>query len=189
MVFEFNKDNIINWARKYDEACSFNDRETEKRIKALLKKRRYLTQENLRDIMNWKSPRIRHYAYINDELFIKKRTQLSFETENERSRIESLLGQKGGLKGVGYPVASVILHFAFPEKYPIMDFRVIRSLGWDVKSEKYNFDYWQRYCCEIMRIKQRLGLSIRIIDKALWKYDKELHSRFNKCECDGPDKI
>jgi thermostable 8-oxoguanine DNA glycosylase len=186
--FEFNKNNIIEWARKYDETCTFNDRETEKRIKTLLEEQRYLTQENLRDIMNWKSPRIRRYAYKNDELIIKERTQYSFETENERSRIESLLGHKGGLRGVGYPVASVILHFAFPDKYPIIDFRVIRSL----KSRPFNLDqpsvysfgFWERYCEIIRNISKEYELCIRVIDKALWKFDKEKYSRSNKCLCD-----
>lgn len=63
---------------------------------------------------------------------------------DERVRIESLLGSRRGLKGVGYPVASTILHFAFPSSYAIMDFRVIQSLGWKQPSS-YTFDFWQRY--------------------------------------------
>jgi len=111
---------------------------------------------------------------------IKRITRESFETEDEKICIESLLGQQGGLKGVGYPVASTILHFAFPDEYPIMDFRVISSLGWN-KPSSYKFNFWDNYCKRIRYLSKKYGLSIRTVEKALWKFDKEQNSRFNKC--------
>jgi hypothetical protein len=98
---------------------------------------------------------------------IKEVTRLSLETECEEARIKLLTI----LKGVSWPVASVILHFAFPEKYPIMDFRAIWSLDWE-QPKSYNFDFWQKYCTEIRKISNETGLTIRQIDKALWQYSK-----------------
>jgi hypothetical protein len=180
-MFKFNKDKIVDWAQKYDECYGPDERDTEERIKDLLKRQRYLTRKDLRDIMNWKSPRIRNYANENTPAKIKRITLHCFETKDERNRVESLLGQKEGLRGVGYPVASTILHFAFPDKYPIMDFRVIRSLGME-QPLVYKFDLWDGYCKKIRNKSEKYGLCIRIVEKALWKFDKEQHSRFNKCQ-------
>ena len=181
MKLDITKDNIIYWSQKYDERYGLKNKDREEEIKNILIRQRYLTQENLRDIMYWKSPRIIHYADDNDPSMIKRITQFSFETENERRRIESLLGQKGGLRGVGWPVASTILHFAFPDKYPIMDFRVMRSLLGIKPVNK--FEPWESYCEKVRHISKTLGFPIRKVEKALWEFDKEQNLRSNKCEC------
>ncbi len=180
MKFIFSKDNIDKRAQKYEECYGSQNKDTEERIKYLLKRQRYLTRKNLWSIMDWKALRIRNYANENTLSMIKRKTRESFETEDEKIRIESLLGQKGGLRGVGYPVASTILHFAFPDMYPIMDFRVIRSLGWN-KPSSYKFNSWDNYCKRVRFLSKKYGLSIRTIEKSLWKFDKEQNSRFNKC--------
>ena len=74
------------------------------------------------------------------------------------------------LKGVSWAVASVILHFAFPSKYAIWDFRVMESLGWE---NRYDFNSWQKYCKRIREISKKYNLSVRTVEKALWKYSKE----------------
>lgn len=76
------------------------------------------------------------------------------------------------LDGVAMPVASVILHFAFPDKYSILDFRAIWALGWE-QPNKYTYDFWIRYCNQVKKLADGLGVSIRTIDKALWQYSKE----------------
>lgn len=73
-------------------------------------------------------------------------------------------------------VASAILHFAFPNKYPILDTRVLWSLGWE-QPKYYTFDFWQKYCNEIKGISEKVGENIRTIDKALWEYSKENQSK------------
>jgi hypothetical protein len=47
------------------------------------------------------------------------------KSRNEKMWIEILTI----LEGVNYSVASTLLHFAFPDQYPILDFRTIWSLG------------------------------------------------------------
>ena len=180
-MFKFNKNNILYWAQKYEDSYDPEDKSDEDRLKKIIKRQGYLTQNNLYDVLNWKSPRIRNYAKENVPPIIVKITRNSFGMEDDRSSIELLLGQKGGLRGVGYPVASTILHFAFPDKYPIMDFRVIRSLGIKQPSS-YKFDFWENYCKTMRGLSKKHRLSIRVVEKALWKFDKEQNSRFNKCD-------
>jgi hypothetical protein len=174
-----SKKNILKYANKYDEQYRDTKGEADEReIKRLLKKQRYLTRANLITIGDWKAPRARrHYSSMqncNDR--VKQISQFSFGTRDEKARIESL----DSLVGVGYPIASTILHFAFPHKYPIMDFRVIRSLGLKQPST-YKFDFWKGYCKKIQAISKKYSLSIRTVDKALWKYDELNSGRRRTC--------
>jgi hypothetical protein len=124
----------------------------------------------------WKSHRPKKHYESNDAGLIKETTELSFATEGEEERILKLIE----LKGVSWPVASAILHFAFPNKYPILDFRALWSLGWE-KPSAYSFKFWQKYCHEISQIAQQVNLSIRTVDKALWAYSKEKQPRLKPC--------
>lgn len=166
-----NKENILKYEQKYDKDYKQKSRKTEYRMKSLLKNQRYLTRENLITIGDWKAPRARrHFSNRqNRNHRVRKISQFSFNTRDERARIEYL----DSLLGVGYPMASTILHFAFPHKYPIMDFRVLHSL-WDMKKEdiRYDFGLWERYCNKIRAIAEKYNLTIRTVEKALWKYDK-----------------
>jgi hypothetical protein len=99
---------------------------------------------------------------------IKEITQFSFTAKNEEAKIRVLMV----LNGVSWPIASALLHFAFPSKYPILDFRAIWSLGWE-KPTVYSFDFWRSYCDKINTISQEVDLPIRTVDKALWEYSKQ----------------
>jgi len=177
IMMKINKKNILVYEKRYDADYKPKGRVVEEEMKRLLKKQRYLRREDLIRIGNWKSKRSkRHYENEeNDDLTVREITHLSFNAKSEKARINSLLT----LKGVGWPVASAILHFAFPAKYPIMDFRVISSLSLDQPSS-YNFSFWQKYCCEIHKISKKYKLPLRTVEKALWKYSKENQKSKNK---------
>ena len=86
------------------------------------------------------------------------------------------------LKGVEVPVASTILHFAFPERYAIMDVRAVTTLthlglwkGPDPAQPGFtgfSVEHWQAYSGLMRDHAKRLGVSLRELDKALWKYDE-----------------
>jgi len=168
---EFNKENIIELADRYPYLTS--DVAIEKEVKQWLKTNKYLNKELFIRLCCWKSPRPKRHYIKNEERKIIEVTRLAFSTNNEKERIAYLLT----LYGVRYPVASTILHFAFPDKYPIMDFRVIESLGWK-KPSYYSFKFWEKYCNKIRELSKQYNLSIGTIDKALWTYSKE-----NKRNC------
>ena len=175
-----NRENILRYAQKYDEQYNkTEDERIEKKMKELLKKHRYFNREDFIQVGRWKSKRTTRWFNKNNANEVKDITSFCFDKENnicEETRIKQLIK----LWGVGYPVASALLHFAFPERYPIMDFRTIWSLGWEQPSN-YNFDFWQRYCEKIRVIATQLGLPIRTVDKALWKYSKENQQLGQKC--------
>ncbi len=78
------------------------------------------------------------------------------------------------LTGVGWPTASVILHFYHPDHYPIIDFRALYSLSCEhIKPQDYNFDFWHSYTVYTKKLANETKVSMRILDKALWQYSNE----------------
>lgn len=166
MTFPKNKQRILEYAGKYD--TKYDDSAVEDEIRAWFRKNRYLNKEIFMKICLWKSQRPKKYYERNQEDAIEEVTRFSLATKNELVRVKSLMT----LDGVSFPVASTILHFAFPDQYAIMDFRVIWSLGWE-QPQRYTFEFWKRYCNTLVAIAQEIGVSVRTLDKALWTYSKE----------------
>jgi hypothetical protein len=77
------------------------------------------------------------------------------------------------LQGVGIPTASTLLHFAFPDDYPILDVRALQSLGQKGRSI-YPLSFWISYLAACRALAKEHGVTIRTLDKALWQYSREL---------------
>jgi hypothetical protein len=168
-MMEITKQNIIDYAHKYDERNRGTDDEAvEQEITEWFATHRYLNKEKFMRIALWKSKRPKKHYERNDDAIIKEVTRFSLETKNEEIRLKALFI----INGVSYPVASFILHFAFPDKYPIMDFRAIWSLG-EQQPKSYSFDFWQKYVERVGGIAKETDQRIRTVDKALWEYSRE----------------
>lgn len=129
---KFPKSEIKEYAERYSYRLSEDE---VVKSRQLLQRRGYLTIEELQIIASWKTPRSKPKVATNSEEFIKEVTQIAFSTNNEKLRIEILTL----LTGVGWPTASVILHFYHPDHYPIIDFRALYSLSCDqIKPQDYN---------------------------------------------------
>ena len=117
----------------------------------------------------WKTPRSRPLVARNDAAAIARATRRALGPDaGERERIEALLG----LQGVGVPTASVLLHFARPAAYPILDVRALESLGVTGRST-YPVGFWLGYLEACRSLAAAHGVSLRTLDKALWQYSKE----------------
>lgn len=163
-----NKETVIKYAKIYDQKAKSSDKDVEKELKALLKNQRFLRKKDFVKIGRWKSTRPQKQYLANDERAVKEISRFSFTAKTEQAQIGVLFA----LKGVKYPVASAILHFAFPDRYPILDVRALWSLGWK-QSYSYNFEFWISYVKKVRKISKKLGLSMRKVDKALWQFSKD----------------
>jgi len=105
---------------------------------------------------------------MNDEDFVRAVTEASLRSKNEEFKIRVL----GVLRGVAWPTASVLLHWCDRGQYPILDYRALWSLSLEVPSQ-YDFPFWSRYCSYVRELAARTGLSMRVLDRALWQYSKE----------------
>lgn len=136
-------------------------------LRSSIAERCFLTFEELKIVCRWKTPRSQSRVDKNLSEDVEAITKVCFETGNERLRIGSLLM----LEGVQYPTASVILHFFHPEPYPILDVRALESLGIK-KPPYYDFSFWWEYVCATRKIAQENGVTMRVLDKALWQWSK-----------------
>jgi hypothetical protein len=165
---EITRENLLRWAERYDEKATPEDKAVEKEMKDKLKTQRFLTRDDLVKIGLWKSRRPKKWYESNEDEVVQELTKFSFAAMTEWARIRALCA----LSGVSFPVASVILHFAFPENYPILDFRALASLG-ESQPKSYTLKMWLAYCDRVRGIAKDLGLPLRTVDKALWQFSKE----------------
>ena len=115
-----------------------------------------------------KSLRIRSRLEKNCDDAIREATSIALTADSEEIRI----GVLTVLRGVGWPVASVVLHFFHRDPYPIIDFRALWSVGASVPPT-YSFSFWWEYTEFCRRVAQRAAVDMRTLDRALWQYSKD----------------
>jgi hypothetical protein len=168
MKLRFPASEISFWAQKYmKEECTPEEEELLER-RSTVQEDGYITKDLLKRIALWKSPRIVDHVAKNDENYVKEITSWSFSANHERARIEVLTL----LDGVGWPMASSILHLYHKEPYPILDFRALWSVGLEVPND-YSFEFWMPYVEFCRRVALDNGVDMRTLDRALWQYSKE----------------
>lgn len=158
-------DMIAAYAQNYD---TFMDEVDIALYAQQIQARGCLKKEDLERVAKWKAPRSAGHVRKNHEEYVRAVTSLALHTANERLRIEALTL----LDGVGWPTASVILHFYHPERYPILDFRTLWSLSLEVPSQ-YTFEFWWDYTLICRSLATENHIDMRTLDKALWQYSKE----------------
>jgi hypothetical protein len=78
------------------------------------------------------------------------------------------------LHGVGIPMASAILTAINPERYTVLDFRALESLGITNWPENVAFYVFYLEACRELAAKH--GKSLRTLDRALWQWSWEQDS-------------
>jgi hypothetical protein len=173
MKIQFPLSQIKYYATKYENELNNRDKRLSQKIAEqvfpIYKKRGYLTKREFTTVCEWKTPRTKSRCETNAEEMVREISSIAVRTECEQLRIEIW----NLLVGVGWPTASVFLHFAFPDQYPILDFRALESLGVSVP-KKYSFSFWQEYTCYCRDLAKKAAVSLRMLDEALWKYS-QLH--------------
>lgn len=130
--------------------------------------RGHYTPREFVEVCAWKTPRSRPRIAANRPRVIAAATRRALAADDEAIRIGSLLE----LDGVGVPTASTLLYAAFPEEYPILDVRALKSLGVKPRSG-YPVGFWLAYLAACRALAHHAGVSLRTLDKALWQHSKE----------------
>ena len=170
MKIRLKKDEIVRYSNQYvgsNNDIVDRDDALANQLRAAVN-RGHLTRADLVAVATWKwrGGRTRQLALGNTEDEVREISAVSFLARTERLKIGALLA----LQGVQWPMASVILHFAFPDRYPILDIRAMNTVG---GSTIYTFDKWMQYVELCRDATQRFGVTMRNLDRALWQYDKE----------------
>lgn len=124
-------------------------------------------------IINWKSPRSKGNIH-------KQKYEEISKTFTEILSIENKLEKLKGIYGIGISIASCILHFIYPDDYPIVDVRTVealQSLGYIDKDVKVSairdtIKGYHTYRSKILEISKKVKRKLREIDKALFKFHK-----------------
>lgn len=165
-TLRFSPIEIPYWAGRYPIETDY---EVETVIAPRVQERGYYTGSELAKVCYWKTPRSKKLIAANSEDSVSNITRFSLSTSDERQRIEGLLM----LIGVGWPTATVLLHFGFLNLYPIHDYRALWSLGIDESEKLHRFSFWQEYTIYCRWLASEVGVSLRTLDRALWQYSKE----------------
>ena len=171
MKLRFSESKICQWANRYKPQGTVAELEAKFiKLKPTVQEQGWLDKALLKNIADWKSPRIIHHIEKNDDDYVKDLTSFAFSTTNERARIEVLRL----LDGVDWPTASVVLHLFHKDPYPILDFRAMWSIGLD--DYRYSSSFWSDYTSFCREIASCNHIDMRTLDKALWQYSKENQS-------------
>jgi hypothetical protein len=130
-----------------------------------------LTRTEFLEMCRWKTPRSQPLCKENTPDTITEATRFALSTRNEGLRIEVLTL----LRGVGWPMASVLLHLCHCQPYPILDFRALWSLESEVPAS-YTFEFWRSYTDFTRELAEKADCSMRTLDRALWQYSREHQS-------------
>ena len=131
--------------------------------------RGHYTHDEFVRVCRWKTLRSAPLVAQNSAESVEASTRVALsETSGERERVEALRS----LRGVEWATASVFLHLAYPERYPILDKRALHALGVRAPAA-YSFRFWEAYVTECLRLAEQAGVDGRTFDQALWQWSKE----------------
>jgi len=162
----FAIEDIEHWAARY---VYDGDDELDTTVAPAVRARGHLTRNEFLRICKWKSQRPRRRYQKNTDDLVREATRIALSADAEELRV----GVLAVLSGVSCPVASTILHFCHREPYPIIDFRALWSLGVEKRKDWYPFPFWWSYVGFCRHLAQDCGVSMRVLDRALWQYSKE----------------
>ena len=157
---------IPYWSSRY----SYEDAAEIQAIGTAAGRRGWYTRDEFLIVMLWKTVRTKRLCEENSDEAVVAATTLALRTDDERTRIAALTS----LRGIAYPTASTLLHFARPDSFPIMDVRALWALGVDERPSFYSFHFWLDYVMACRSLSREAGTSLRTLDRALWQFSKEI---------------
>jgi hypothetical protein len=138
----------------------------------------YLPKELFVRVARWKSVRNTQRYESNSEDEIRTATAAAFQASDDESAISALRK----LNGVALRTASAILHWMRPERFPILDYRVIAALDEKAPKSYEDVTYYTLIADRVRELARKHSLDLRTIDRALWIWDK-LRSKPGRTSC------
>jgi hypothetical protein len=122
----------------------------------------------LKIIFRWKTGgRGQSRLSKNTEDEIKRALNLVVDAPNEQVAMQALCE----LHGVDVPVASAILTAISPDRYTVIDFRALESLG--IKRSYLSVGFYLTYLAACRDLAQQHAVTLRTLDRALWQWSSE----------------
>ncbi|MEK6835505.1 MAG: hypothetical protein AABX55_00580 [Nanoarchaeota archaeon] len=171
-----NKNNLLNWIKRYEEMDNDFSSKCEKEVGLRIRSNKFLTKNDLKKIVKWKFQSLPgrkklflSYANKLDENELKKVSSMAFKEKDELKKLEYLLK----FKGIGISTASVILTFYDPKNYGVFDIHVWRELFGKEPKNFSKIDNYLKLLGNLRERSKRYGLDVRKIEKALFQKNFE----------------
>ena len=179
MQFPFTtQKEIFDWEARYLKDQSEKRQDQEQTVITLKEKvetrktpetpQGYLSQPELRQMAKWKDRFVPNKIDKNSPGLIEKITSEAFGLDDDWEKIKKLKE----IYGVAASVASVILHLYDEGNYPILDVHALRTIGIDNKKVNYDEPFWRKYVNLCRAKAKRYNVSMRTLDRALYKYSE-----------------
>jgi hypothetical protein len=164
-VLQFPIEQVSEYADRY----AYEDDGEVIAIGRLARERGWYTRDEFVKVCGWKTKRSTPLVALNSAEAVQAATRVALsEAHTERERVEALRS----LRGVDWATASVLLHLAYPERYPILDKRALHALGVRAPAA-YSFRFWEAYVTACLRLAEQASVDGRTFDQALWQWSKE----------------
>jgi hypothetical protein len=162
---QFRIGQIARYAARY----SYEDDSMQREIGVAARQRGWYTRAEFVKLCRWKTPRSAPLVAQNPAANVKAATRIAVAPDTEdRERMRALRS----LRGVNWATASVLLHLAYPERYPIWDVRALQALGIDGRFTP-SYKRWATYVANYRELLGRAGVDGRTLDKGLWQWSVE----------------
>lgn len=178
-----DKEFVEKWADRYDYSSRYKYPEILKLVHGDIKSLKTLSREAFEIIIRWKAERnVNNIDWDCFEIYAEAIADaLTLEGYKKVCRLE-------GLPGILLPNATTILHFIYPQEFPIVDIRTVRVLlyftqdidgvGIHYLDTRFKIDYYRYHLYGYSQFKNTmLGIArstkknLREIDKSLFSYD------------------
>ena len=175
-MFSIDRYFVLKWSYIYDKRFEGGKAGSEeKAIREWLSTQedpKYLDKEYFVRLGKWKSARATKHYKSNNSKNVIDITREAFIATNDLVKLKLLMT----LNGVGVPVASTILHYLQPNQFPIFDYHcrnVLDEAGlWKRDKKDATDKAWLDYIKTMRELANKLGVSLRELDKAMFAYDK-----------------
>lgn len=133
-----------------------------------------IDKDTFQKLYDWKARRSKKYLDLNNyKLYESAFKEISDLKDEEKIKFYMKTKERKKLFGILDPVASTILHFMYPDKFPIKDVRTVGTLrDKDLLGEKVSYN---DYRTEIFKIYDNCKgeFSLHQIDRALFTYNEK----------------
>ena len=171
---------IKEWEPKYDDIVS--DQQEYLSLVASVKQDLLSIQsikiDTFKRLINWKSPRTKGRIEWEKYDVYQKALHLAYNQQKVHKMNELVV-----LQGIGAPIASTILHFIFPDDFPIYDFRTVQVLHYFgyFKHKTTHKNHYPEFQNTLLLLRTDLiYFNLRQIDRALFAFHKKTFSKRKK---------
>ena len=134
-----------------------------------------IDKATFQDLYDWKAARSKNYLEVKDnyELYESAFKEILDLKDEEKIKFYKKTNERKKLPGISEAVASTILHFMYPDKFPIRDVRTVETLrDKGLLTGKVSYNEYRKV---IFEIRKNCGgeFSLRKIDRALFTYNEK----------------